>query len=113
MSTSTETTKSNRRAVIITTLVCLGIVLSSLYVLVLNYNLKAFTVMFCVYVLAYAAYLLACLLIFKKKLTGDFRYEVALYVTIFTLFFVLCLAILTVVLHQTKKEPVIRDYYYR
>ena len=101
---------SGKKTTIIITLVCLGVVLSSISVLVLNFNLKAFAVMFCVYVLAYTSYMFACLMIFRQKLKNDFRYDIGVYMSIFTMFFVVCLAILIMVLHSTPKDTSMSYY---
>lgn len=91
---------NTKRTVVIITLICLSILISILFVLMLNYNIKIFVIMFCLYTLTYATYIFAILIISRKKNQGDFRYEIALYTSFFTMFFVICLGVIAMVMYR-------------
>lgn len=85
------------RTAVIVTLIFIGILVATALIMSLALNMKAFAAMFGFFILTYTSYVFACLLIFRTKLKDDFRYQIALYSTIFCMFIAVSLFVLAFV----------------
>lgn len=75
------------RTAVYVSLVFLGIIISTLYMVMLSYNPSAFIILFALYILGYCSYLFVIMLIGRRKWENDLRFEVANYITLFNIFF--------------------------
>lgn len=93
------------KTVVLVTLVFIGIIISTIFVMTMAFNMKALTVMLCFYVVAYSTYTFFCQWIFRDKLKNDFRYQIGLYTTIFTMFLSLSLVVLAFIIKPQSVIP--------
>ena len=86
--TSMISTKEN---IIIITLICLCITVSTLLIVALNFSRKVFILLFCAYIVATSAFTFALYVIYRKQHTNDFKYMIATYMSLFNMIFSLTL----------------------
>lgn len=86
----------SKKTAIYVSLVFMGVLISTLYVMMLTYNVTAFIVLFSLYILGYSIYLFIIMVLNKKTWENDLRFEVANYITLFNIFFTAAILLLTI-----------------
>jgi hypothetical protein len=94
--------ESKRTAVYIT-LICIGVVITTLFVIMLSYNLRVFMLLLILYFMSFSIYIFVYLMINKEKLDDEVKYEVAKYSSLFNIFFGAAIFILGIIF--TSKIP--------
>ena len=89
--------KNSKRTTVYITLVCIGVVLTTLFVMMLSLNMKVFILLLVLYMIGFSLYNFVYLLLNKKLLDKDVRYDVAMYMSLFNIFFGASLFLLTIV----------------
>lgn len=84
------------------TLILIGVVLSTLLVMTLIFSPKLFIYLLLIYVVAYSIYMTVYLMMNKEKLEDDLRYSAGLYITLFNVFFMTSVIILSFIF---SKKP--------
>jgi hypothetical protein len=84
-----------KKTAIYITLVFLGVLISTLYVMMLTYNVTAFIILFTLYILGYSCYMFIIMMMNKSKWQDDMRFEVGNYITLFNIFFASAILLLT------------------
>lgn len=69
------------------TLVCLGVVLTASFVMLLIYNMNIFGLLLIIYMIGYSIFIFVLLVLKKQQLKGDLRYDAANYISLFNIFF--------------------------
>ena len=72
--------------VIYLSLLFVGIILTTLFVTALVYNMRAFVILLSVYMLAYSVYVLTTIYLERKKMKDTKRYSVTIYLTFYNIF---------------------------
>jgi len=99
-----DASSSKKKKAITITLICVFILLATLLVIAITLKKKVFILLFCIYVIAYSTFMFALFIIYRKKHTGDFKYEVATYISLFNMIFVLTLFFLGLFIIYRKKN---------
>jgi len=86
-----------KKTTIYITLVCIGVVLTTLFVMMLTYNVRVFVLLLILYLIAFSIYTFVFLMIKRNTLKDDIRYDIANYTSLFNIFFGSCIFILGVV----------------
>jgi len=84
------------------TLVCVGVVLTTVFVMMLMYNTRIFMLLLILYLIGYSIFIFVFLMLKKQQLKDDIRYDVGKYVSLFNMFFGASVFILTVVFMSRK-----------
>ena len=93
-----------KETVVYITLVCIGVVLTTVFVMMLNYNVRIFNLILILYLLGFSIYIFVILMISKDRNKGDLRYDVANYMSLFNIFFSTSMFILGIV--YAMRSPV-------
>ena len=88
---------STKETVVYITLVCIGVVLTTVFVMMMNYNVKIFNLILILYLLGFSIYIFVILMISKERNKGDLRYDVANYMSLFNIFFSTSMFILGII----------------
>lgn len=89
---------SKKKTAVYITLVSIGVVLTTLFVMMLSINVKIFILLIILYLIAFSIYNFVYLMMNKKLLDKDVRYDVAMYTSLFNIFFGASIFLLTIVL---------------
>lgn len=93
-------------AIIYTSLVFTGILISSLFSLLLSYSPWGFIVIMCLYLLGCSIYTFVVLMLGRKKEDTDLRYDVASFITLFNILFAASLFIVAAFLRTKIKRNI-------
>lgn len=87
----------SKRTAIYITLVCIGVIITTLFVIMLSYNLRVFVLLLILYFIGFSIYMFVYLMINKSKLEDEVKYEVAKYSSLFNIFFGAAIFILGII----------------
>lgn len=79
------------------TLVCIGVVVTTLFVIMLSYNVRVFMLLLILYFIGFSVYMFVYLMMNRSKVKQDIKYEVARYTSLFNIFFGAAIFILGIV----------------
>ena len=95
---------SSKMSIIYTSLMLSGILVSTIFSLLLSYSPYGFIVLICLYVMGYSIYMFVLMMINRKRNEGDTRMQVAVYVTLFNMLFTTALFLFSVMLKSKIKR---------
>lgn len=95
---------SGKLSIIYTSLMLSGILVSTIFLLLLSYSPYGFIVLICLYILGYSIYMFVLMMINRKKNEGDTRMQVAMYITLFNMLFTTALFLFSIVLKSKIKR---------
>jgi len=85
-------------------MICTALVLSTLLILTMTLNTTVFIAILSFYLVGCFAYLFAFLIIKKKELSGDIKYTVADYMTLFNMILCLFIFVMSFVIPSFKAK---------
>ena len=88
----------SQNTILYITLVCSALILATILLLTLTTNYTAFIVVFSLYMIGSYAFLYAFLLMKKTNLTGDVKYDVSKYISLFNMIMAFFVFVIVIVL---------------
>jgi uncharacterized transporter YbjL len=85
-------------------LICAALVLSTILILTMSLNITIFLAIFSIYLVGSFAYLFAYLIMNRAKLTGDIKYTISDYMTLFNMILSLFIFVMCFVLPVMKEK---------
>ncbi len=107
----TDSKETGKAAIVYIILVCIALVMTTILILTMTMNIRAFVMVFTIYIVACSSFTFAYLTIKRKELSGDVRFTVTQYIALFNMIFSTCLfaLIIVIALSDTSRS----NYSYR
>lgn len=97
--------EKSKQTIIYTSLVFAGILLSTIFSLLLTYSPFGFIALMCLYVLGYSIYVFVIMILNRKKFDkNDIPIDIINYITLFNILFTLSMLFFAIVLRQKIKR---------
>lgn len=91
-------------SIIWTCLVFAAILISTIFSLLLNYSPMGFIILMALYTMGYNIYMFVILIIKRKALENDMRFQVADYITLFNILLSACILVMSIVMRSKIKR---------
>jgi Kef-type K+ transport system membrane component KefB len=98
MAQDTVTPATGKEAIVYIVLVCVALVMTTILILTLTLNIRAFVMVFTIYIVGCSAFTFAYLTMKRKDLRGDMRFTITQYLALFNMVFSTCLFVLVIII---------------